>query len=55
MLPTCVYCFNKDDLVKCKRVGCSNLLYPDHFKNYGGHCSRCLGSEGLLLRRRMVG
>ena len=21
MLPTCVYCFNKDDLVKCKRIG----------------------------------
>jgi hypothetical protein len=35
MLPRCVYCWSTEDLVKCKLVGCSNLLCPDHVKNHG--------------------
>jgi hypothetical protein len=36
MLSRCMGCWITDDLVKCKQVGCSNLLCPDHVKNHGG-------------------
>jgi hypothetical protein len=46
MLPRCVYCWITYDLVKCKLVGCSNLLCPDHVKNHGGQLWACANSGG---------
>jgi hypothetical protein len=55
MLQRCMYCRITDDLMKCKRVGCLNLLCPDHIKNHGGNCSGCWESGNMLLRWRPLG
>ena len=55
MLPKCMCCWITDDLAKCKRAGCPNLLCPDHIKNHGGHCSGCWESGNMLLRWRPLG
>jgi hypothetical protein len=45
----CSTCLRTEDLVKCSKPTCQNMLCPKHVADYAGkHCNSCYVSRNVL-------